>query len=190
LLVVQPTEHILRGFAIETTTEKDRIYLWRVVMPLYRPWRYVILDYSDRIFLKSGADIYLADTYKESASLICSLISDHKRYLQDIRRPEDFLRHVGRMIGNDTINFRFTLALTYFRIGKVRECREILQALDVDVAQRDRTYFVKHGIKTHTDDQIKRAMREIGENPQEFARLLDRWEADNLRTLGLQASRL
>ncbi len=53
MLVVLPTEHILRGFLIEATIEKGRIYLWRVVTPLHRPMRHVILNYSDRIFFRN-----------------------------------------------------------------------------------------------------------------------------------------
>jgi hypothetical protein len=49
MLVVTPTEHILRGFLFERTTEKGMYYLWRVVMPLYRPANTVILNYSSRI---------------------------------------------------------------------------------------------------------------------------------------------
>ncbi len=58
MLVVLPTEHVLRGFLIETTTERDRIYLWRVVTPLHRPMRSVLLDYSTRI-PEGGPDVYV-----------------------------------------------------------------------------------------------------------------------------------
>jgi hypothetical protein len=58
MLVVVPTERILRGFLLETTTERDRVYLWKVVTPLYRPMRHVILDYSDRI-PETGDDVYI-----------------------------------------------------------------------------------------------------------------------------------
>lgn len=33
----------------ERTTEKEMHYLWRVIMPLYRPAKSIILNYSKRI---------------------------------------------------------------------------------------------------------------------------------------------
>jgi hypothetical protein len=58
MLVVRPTENIVRGFLLETTLERERVYLWRVVVPLYRPMRSVFLDYSTRI-PESGKDLYI-----------------------------------------------------------------------------------------------------------------------------------
>ena len=49
VLVVLPTEHLLKGFVFERTLEKEMYYLWRVVMPLYRPANTIILNYSKRI---------------------------------------------------------------------------------------------------------------------------------------------
>ena len=45
MLVVPPTEHIVRGFLLEATSEKDKVYLWKVVTPLLRPMRHVILNF-------------------------------------------------------------------------------------------------------------------------------------------------
>jgi hypothetical protein len=119
MLVVLPTEHIVRGFLIEATIEKGRIYLWRVVTPLHRRIRHVILNYSDRIFPETREDIYVnKDSYGASVDLIRSLIIEHMSYLQSIRCPEDFLRHVAWMEGNESVHFLLDLALTYARVGR------------------------------------------------------------------------
>ena len=184
MLVVTPTEHISQGFLIETTTEKGRVYLWRVVIPLHRPMRSVILDYSDRI-PDTGEDVYIKpDAYKESAEKIGVFIREHLEYLRNVRRPEDFLRHVGWMIGNPSISLRFDLALTYYRLGKVRQCEQIVCALDVEVAQLD----PKMRLPFH--DVVKHVAREMASNPTGLADLLDEWENRNVETLGLQSSRL
>jgi len=195
MLVVVPTERIVRGFLIETTITKDRVYLWKVVTPLHRPMRHVILNYSDRIFPKSREDIYIRkDAYREPADLIRALVSTHMGYLQSIRQPRDFLRHIDRMMGNESDHLRFDLALTYFRIGKVRECQVILQMLDAKVArtreQELQSRRTKHQIRNPFDDDIEQASREIRCGPDAFAALLDQWESRNIETLGLQASRL
>lgn len=184
MLVVTPTEHILRGFLIETTTEKGRVYLWRVVFPLHRPMRSVILDYSNRI-PDPGEDVYInPDAYKESAEKIGVYIRQHLEYLRNVRHPEDFLRHVAWMSGNPSISLRFDVALTYYRLGKVRECEQIVRALDVEVDQLDK----RRRLPFH--DVVKHVAREMASNPTGLADLLDEWENRNVETLGLQASRL
>lgn len=195
MLVVVPTERIVRGFLIETTITKDRVYLWKVVTPLHRPMRHVILNYSDRIFPKSREDIYIRkDAYRESADVIRALVSTHMGYLRSIRQPSDFLRHIEWMMGNGSDHFRFDLALTYFRIGKVRQCEEILQVLHDKVAgtreQEARSRRTKRRIPNPFHDDIERAVLEIRCGPDAFAALLDQWESRNIETLGLQASRL
>jgi len=124
--------------------------------------RHVILNYSDRIFPKSREDIYIRkDAYRESADLIHALVSTHMGYLQSIRQPRDFLRHIDRMMGNESDHLRFDLALTYFRIGKVRECQVILQMLDDKVArtreQELRSRRTKHQIRNPFAQAKRRA---------------------------------
>ena len=182
MLVVPPTEHIVRGFLIENTTEKGRVYLWRVVTPLHRPMRSVILDYSDRI-PQTGEDIYINDTSEDSANTIRDLIGEHLEYLQSVRRPQDFLRHVGRMIGNSSINFRFDLALTFYRIGDLGRCRNMLRVLDEDVDKLDSEF------RLPVDQLVKQAAHQIESDPSTFGRLLDRWENENIERLGLLPSR-
>jgi hypothetical protein len=190
MLVVLPTEHILRGFLIEATIEKGRIYLWRVVTPLHRPMRHVILNYSDRIFPETGGDIYVhEDTFDASVDLIRSLIIIHMNYLQRIRRPEDFLGHVEWMRGNDSDHFLMDIALTFFRVGRADECGDILRKLARELDQKERTDFNRLRPMTLFDEDIRQAARAAEEGPEQLASLLDQWEKMNVETLGLQASR-
>jgi hypothetical protein len=182
MLVVPPTEHILRGFLIENTTERGRVYVWRVVTPLHRPMSSIILDYSDRI-PQSGGDIYIKDTSQESANAIRAIVGEHLGYLRGVRRPEDFFRHIARMIGNSSINFRFDLALTYYRIGDIGQCRDMLRILTLDVDKLDRK------LRMPVDQAIKQAADQMASEPDALGRLLDRWENENIERLGLLASR-
>jgi hypothetical protein len=182
MLVVKPTEHIVRGFLIETTTEKDRIYLWRVVTPLYRPMKSIFLDYSARI-PETGADIYIdRNEYRKSVDVIRTIVSANLEYLQRIEAPKDFLRHVSWMIGNSSINFRFDLALTYHRIGEPDRCRDMLQALKTEVDQSDPQF------RMPVDQAIQQAAHAIEVNPTTFADLLNEWERRNIERLGLNSS--
>jgi hypothetical protein len=87
------------------------------------------------------------------------------------------------MIGNSSINFRFDLALTYYRIGDIGQCRNILRVLDVDVDKLDRK------LQMPVDQVIKQAADQIESDPSAFGRLLDRWENENIERLELLPSR-
>jgi hypothetical protein len=190
MLVILPTEHILRGFLIEATIEKGRIYLWRVITPLHRPMRHVILDYSDRILPESGEDILLKeDNFQASLDLIRPLIIKHMNYLQSVRRPVDFLRHIDWMIGNQSAHFLLDLALTYFRVGRRRESSDILRKLAQEVDQEERTSLNRFRLNNPLDEDIRQAARVAQDGPEQLASLLDQWEMMNVETLGLQVSR-
>src|SRR5262249_47729207 len=98
MLVVPPTEHIVRGFLLEATAEKDRVYLWKVVTPLLRPIKGIRLDYSERIFGAEPTLYVRRDAFEESAEMVREIISGHLEDLRGIRRPADFLRHTTRVM--------------------------------------------------------------------------------------------
>jgi hypothetical protein len=183
MLVVLPTEHILRGFLMEATTEKGRIYLWRVVTPLHRPMGRVLLEYSDRIS-ENGKDIYVDnDAPEKSARMLGAIISQHLAYLQTTRTPRDFLQHISPMIGNSSVRFRVDLALTLYRLGDVRQCGDILRLLDREV---DR---LEEKDRLPVDHAIKEAARTFEADPLRLGPLLDEWEQQNVERLGLLPSR-
>ena len=181
MLVVAPTGHVLRGFLLETTTERDMVYLWRVVMPLYRSTTRVFLDYSNRV--PSGRKVHVdRNALRESADTVRHIVGEHIAFLQNIRTPEEFLRHVSDWIGNSSINFRFDLALTYYLMGEVRQSLQILEQLDVEVDRLERK------MQMPIDRMIKRAARVAAADPAGLSSLLDHWEKTNIETLGLQES--
>jgi hypothetical protein len=185
MLVVVPTERILRGFLLETTTERDRVYLWKVVTPLYRPMRHVILDYSDRI-PETGDDVYIdRAAYEKSAAAIRAIIvgERHLDYLRAIRHPQDFLRHASWIKDGSPMLQRFDHTLTRYLVGDVRESVEALRALSVEVDQLDNRR------QEYIGPLVKRAMHEIDTNPMGLTRLLDEWLNQNIETLGLRSAR-
>jgi predicted Zn-dependent protease len=185
MLVVAPTEHILRGFVIETTTEKDHVYLWRVVDPLHRPKSRVGLSYSNRISAGANGEKFRisANADDESAEFMAEHIVEHLPSLQKIRYPHDFLRHVSWRMGSREHLFRLDLALIQYRIGNVRQAIGLLKELDIEVDQLDEAR------QAYIRPIIKRALHEIETNPNGLMPLLDEWEEQNIRALDLQKSR-
>jgi hypothetical protein len=137
----------------------------------------------------SSVELYVnKDNYGAAVDLIRSLIIEHVSYLQSIRHPEDFLRHVEWMKGNESVHFRLDLALTYARVGRAQECRDILRKLAEKVDQEERAQPDRFGLKNPLDEHIKQAARAAQHGPERLASLLDEWEVMNVETLGLQAS--
>ncbi len=172
VLVVLPTEHILRGFVFERTLSKDMYYLWRVITPLYKPANPVFLTYSDRI--SKGYLQLTREALDETAERIASIMSPgHLSYLRRVRGPKEFLKHVGWMAGNTMLNFRVDLALTHYLLGNVDECIKILERLPLeDLPPPFRVRIVPF-------------FAELRTRPAAAAARLQAWERENVERLGL-----
>jgi hypothetical protein len=60
MVVLSPTEFIVRGFLFERTTTKNAYYLWRLIVPLFAPvMSGVVLNYSNRISLDGRTQAYI-----------------------------------------------------------------------------------------------------------------------------------
>jgi len=173
VLVVLPTEHILRGFAFERTLSKDMYYLWRVITPLYMPANLLFLDYSKRIS-KGGYLRLTREGLDETAERIASIMSPgHLSYLRRVRGPKEFLKHVGWMAGNTMLNFRVDLALTHYLLGNVDQCIKILERLPLeDLPPPFRVHIVPF-------------FTELRTRPAAAAARLQAWERENAERLGL-----
>jgi len=172
VLVVLPTEHILRAFVFERTLSKDMYYLWRVITPLYKPANPVFLTYSDRI--SKGYLRLTREGLDETAEHIASIMSPgHLSYLRRVRGPKEFLKHVGWMAGNTMVNFRVDLALTHYLLGNVDQCIRILERLPLeDLPPPFRVHIVPF-------------FTELRTRPAAAAARLQAWECENVERLGL-----
>jgi hypothetical protein len=175
VLVVLPTEHILRGFLFERTLSKDMYYLWRVITPLYKPANPVFLTYSKRLS-KSRYFRLTRETLDETAEHIASIMSPgHLGYLRRVRGPKEFLKHVGWMAGNTS--FRVDLALTHYLLGNVDQCIKILERLPLeDLPPPFRVHIVPF-------------FTELRTSPADAASRLQAWERENVERLGLAETR-
>ena len=173
VLVVLPTEHILRGFLFERTLSKDMYYLWRVITPLYKPANPVFLTYSKRMS-KSRYFRLTQEGLDETAERIASIMSPgHLSYLRRVRGPKEFLKHVGWMAGNTMLNFRVDLALTHYLLGNVDQCIKILERLPLeDLPPPFRVHIVPF-------------FKELRTRPADAACRLQAWERENVERLGL-----
>jgi hypothetical protein len=193
-LVVVPTEQILRGFLIETTSSKDMVNVWRMVMPLYQPRDGEYLDYSDHV-----AYTYVnRSAYQDSAEKIDSIITPHIPILRKIARAQDFLKHIQWRVHPDQhACFHFDLALTYYRAGKVDRAISIMKKMGRLIDRWYESYasdqrmvaYLKKAGKDPFESLMKRAARKMVVDPVGFATWLDKWEKNNFKKLELEPTR-
>ncbi len=173
VLVVLPTEHLLRGFVFERTLEKEMYYLWRVITPLYRPANPIFLTYSKR--MSKGEKVRLnRQELSQTVERIAAIMSPgHLSYLRRVRGPKEFLKHVGWMTGNAMPNFNVDLALTHYLLGDVDQCIKILKGLRLE------------DLPPPLRANIVPFFTELRTNPVDAASRVQGWERENVERLGL-----
>ena len=150
MLVVPPTDHILRCFFFERTPYKGLFYFWRVVLPLYTQQPYVTLRYSKRLAEAAYIDLGEA-AFEQSVRDLGRIIAQGE--LDDLRSigdPQAFLDRFGGAFVNEgytPLMNPFDAALTYYLVGNVRFCLDILDdfagedlrpgTVDVHLSARD-----------------------------------------------------
>jgi hypothetical protein len=129
MLVIPPTEHIIRCFIFERTPYKGLFYFWRVVLPLYTPWPVITLGYSKRLAKGSYIDLSESELEQSAENLVQIISQGELDDLRAIRQPQDFLDRFG----GASVNTGFTpmispfdAALTYYLVGNIPFCLDIL----------------------------------------------------------------
>jgi hypothetical protein len=173
VLVVLPTEHILRGFMFERTLVKEMYYLWRVIMPLYLPTNTIILDYSKRISEGKPVRLTRSELSETAERIAASMSPGHLSYLRKVKGPKEFLKHVNWMAGNTMVNFRMDLALTHYMVGNVHECIRILESISLECLPP----------KLH--NYVVPFVTELRTSPEDAASRIQSWERENIERLGL-----
>ena len=148
MLVVSPTDHIFRGFMFERTPYKGLFYFWRFVSPLYTP--IMTLRYGKRLAELAYIDLGEAAFEQSVRDLRENIVRGELDDLRSIRDPRAFLDRFGGASVNEgytPLIHPFDAALTYYMVGNVRFCLEILDdfagedltlgRVDIHLAARD-----------------------------------------------------
>jgi len=150
MLVVPPTEHIIRCFLFERTPYKGLFYFWRVVLPLYTQWPVITLGYSKRLAKGGYVDLSETELERSVQSLARIMSQGELDDLRSIRRPQDFLDRFGGASvseGFTPMISPFDAALTYYLVGNIPFCLDILDdfasedlhpgSVDIHLSARD-----------------------------------------------------
>jgi hypothetical protein len=173
VLVVAPTQRIVRGFMFERTMVKDRYFFRRVLLPLYSPTDSLHLSYSQRI--PGGLKTFhpSPENVDEISDEILQVIVDgHLEELRNIRRLEDFLRvkptHSGLATGVE-------MAVTHYLLGDADKCIAMLE--EALAANHYPDY--PHAIRATA------LLEDLKTNPALAAQRIESWEREHIERLGL-----
>jgi len=150
ILVVPPTEHIIRCFSFERTPYKGLFYFWRVVLPLYTQWPVITLGYSKRLGEGNYIDLSEPELEQSIQNLVQIISEGQLDDLRAIRGPQEFLDRFGGASvseGFTPMISPFDAALTYYLVGNIPFCLDILDdfasedlcpgSVDVHLSARD-----------------------------------------------------
>jgi hypothetical protein len=176
VLVVTPTDYVLRGFFLNSTSQKHHMDLWRVVMPLHRPLQYMVLNYSGIIPGPADGRIRV-DDIPGAVEAVLGLIRGEIDALRRTQSAAAFLRHIARMSGNRSDVVQLDLALAHYLVGNGGDALRILRALDV-------------AAETHPSRReiVQQALERIEADPVSLKTLIDHWRDENVATFGLAAT--
>jgi hypothetical protein len=129
MLIVRPTDHIIRGFLFERTPYKGLFYFWRLVLPLYTQGPVVMLRYSKRLAMGEYIDLSDAQLEQSIRKLVGIISRDELDDLRAVSGPQEFLDRFGGASINEGYTpmiSPFDAALTYYMVGNVPFCLDIL----------------------------------------------------------------
>jgi hypothetical protein len=172
LLFVPPVEHILRCFSLETRFDmKGAAYLWRVVIPLYRPPTYLILNYAERLLGGERVSVLESDLDQTVDRLVRAISQGELDYLKGIQGPQDFLQKIDWDSRPTSPNYRLDLALTHYMAGNIPACLEILE----QVASAKLSPRWADNVRL-----VQELVEELKVNPAAFDRRIKTWEEKNI----------
>jgi hypothetical protein len=172
ILFVPPVEHILRCFTLETRLDmKGTAYFWRVVMPLYRPTCFLVLNYADRLLGGDRVSLAEPDLGRTIDRLMQVISENELDCLKGIRSPSHFLHYVDWKCRPSSPNYRLDMALSQYMTGNVPACLETLEQL----------VSAKHSPRWVDSVRLARQLiEELKVNPSAFDQRIRAWEERNM----------
>jgi hypothetical protein len=167
MLFVPPVDHILGCFALETrSAPKHRAYFCRVVMPLYRPRAFLVLNYGQRLLGGETVSLSEADLDR-TIDRLSEAAQGELDLLRRVRSPKDFLEYVNWDDQPKSPRYRIDLALTHYLAGDAPACREVLEEL---LARPPNPWWAEQ------NELAQELMRELNHDPAALTRRIEAWE--------------
>lgn len=185
LIILRPTEHVVRGFFFDRTSQKNVFYVYRLVVPLFSPTMpNLSLNYSERITLdgKNPMVIELDNNNPElETRLLVKLEEERKNSLEPLCSVESFIAYC-KHISFDRVNMKLELAIAYCLVG------------DFGVAKQMLTEIISTPLPSHIFYQevvncARIILEAVGQGGEQVIRCVEIYENKNTEVLFPKLSR-
>ena len=131
-LIYSPTHHIVRGFSLERTLDKDEFYMWNIVVPLFcASMTNMTLNYSNRFSLaedRNQQKINICTDEKELSGLVAQRLNEKIiPAWADMFSVKNFLREFDPRGDCGRINMALDLAIAHCLSGNAKNGKEKLK---------------------------------------------------------------
>lgn len=109
--------------------------------------------------------------------VLCTAIESRLGSLRALESPSDFLAHIARMSGNNSVSVQLDFALTHYLVGNVDAAHRILRSLEASPNTVPQRRVI-----------VRQALDRQAANPASLRALIDHWRDENITTFRLGAS--
>jgi hypothetical protein len=178
LLLMRPTEHIVRGFIFERSSAKDHFYLLRLISPLFSPVTpNLSLNYSDRISLDGRTVAHLHVQGEKCGELEKILqVLDFKQVpvLRSVTGPEGFIRYCSELTIS-RVNMKLELAIAHCLVEDTSAGKALMTEVFSETRGEEHPFFVE------VREQTQRVFDALEAGHHEFHSLIREFENQNVR---------
>lgn len=181
LMFLAPVTTLLRGISFEPSAFDDKsFYVDKFVMPLCVPTQHLYFLFGDRIRRHGGGDRWSAEMPNLIDELELALKNQAVPFLMRAISLADFVAFAEDYSGNPHTPKAVAFALA--RAGRVGEALKVIDDL---VPRLD----MQVEWQVEIADQLKDLKNMLVRSPSEAIRQLEAWEAESVRSLGLEEFR-
>jgi hypothetical protein len=121
VMIIKPSSHVVRGFLFDRCSEKDKFYLYRIIIPLFSPvMPNFSLNYSERIFphtVGPMSALVASCGCEDVEKIVKRLMREKETLIRDMSTPKDFAERFTEE-NSFRINIKLELAIAYALAGK------------------------------------------------------------------------
>lgn len=189
LIVLQPTEHIVRGFSFDRSSTKDCYYILRIIVPLFSPvMPNLSLNYSERISIDGRGDslVKIQKTECDDREKLLEILKfEHIPFLRNLSGAEDFIRYCSG-INMIRPNMKLEFALAHCIVGNFSLGKsllfEVIEVITPVIAEEPFFFSVRN--------QAQRVLDAVEAGGSELYSLIQEFENENMQKHFPQLTRL
>jgi len=177
MMFKQPLGHILRGVFFENSAFDKSIYVWVFLIPLIVPTQHIYFNFGYRLPRPNNKpwqpdSINFLDDLKDT-------LSKSLPFLHNVKSLDDFILTIRPKNDHQHLHIQeaiaYTLALNGDTVEAIRALSNLIPLFDVESPWQ-----------VEMQERARTLKAKLEENPSEAIKLLESWEAETIKNLGLE----